>query len=115
MTITGNVIYRSGKPEWTPDEKFSAHVILEDSRGIVFTGNSMCIGQDDGHGKNSPLYGIVAQRLKNCVITNNTLHIGAMRELVADRGGHGDGVVIKDNVGSIYTDGDLAIWGSKLR
>lgn len=112
ITITGNVIYRSGKPEWTSktDELESCHVRLEGSRGIVFSGNSMCVGQDDGGGVNSPFFGIVLHKLKNCVIQGNTLHIGALKQIILDRGGHGEGVLIKDNVGSLLPKPDKSIW-----
>lgn len=112
ITITGNVIYRSGKPEWTSktDEFESCHVRLEDSRGIVFSGNSMCVGQDDGGGVNSPTYGLVLHQLKNCVIQSNTLHIGALKQIILDRGGHGEGVLLKDNVGSLLPDPTKSIW-----
>ena len=112
LTISGNVIYRSGKPEWTSqtDEFQSSHVRLEGARGLVFTGNAMCVGQDDGSGSNSPAYGLVLQGLKNCVIQNNTLHIGALKQIVVDRGGHGEGVLLKDNVGSLLPNPGQSIW-----
>lgn len=114
FTVTGNVIYRSGKPEWTSttDEFESAHVRFETCRGLAFSGNSMCVGQDDGGGSNSPRYGIVLRGLRNSIIKDNTLHIGAMTELVHDLGGHGEGTIVKDNVGSIFRDEGKNIWGS---
>ena len=112
ITLTGNVIYRSGKPEWTSttDEFESCHVRIEDSRGVVFTGNSMCVGMDDGGGVNSPFYGIVLHNLKNCIIQNNSLHIGAIKDIIVDRGDHGEGVLIRDNVGSLLPNPDKSIW-----
>lgn len=115
ITVTGNVIYRSGKPEWTADEETSAHVCFEEAHGLVFSGNSMCVGRDDSGGTNSPLYGMILRGLQNSIIKGNTLHIGAIRELVHDRGGHGAGVVIAENVGSLYSDLDKAIWESAQR
>jgi hypothetical protein len=112
FTITGNVIYRSGKPEWTSDKYDSAHVRFEGAHGLAFVGNSMCVGQDDGGGKNSPDYGIVVRALVNSVIKDNTLHIGALRQLVLDLGEHGDGVVIEHNVGRLFVDGGTSIWAS---
>ncbi len=75
----------------------------------------MCVGQDDGNGINSPEYGIVLHRLKNCIIKDNTLHIGALTQLIADQGEHGEGVIITDNVGGLYTARDKAIWESDQR
>ncbi len=81
FTVTGNIIYRSGKPEWTTDPLDSAHVRFINVRGLTFTGNSMCVGQDDGYkGQFSPMYGIVIEKLTDCVIANNTLHIGALKK-----------------------------------
>ena len=112
FTVTGNVIYRSGKPEWTTDDLASSHVRFEECRGLVFSGNSMCQGQDDGGGKMSPSYGMVLCGLKNSIIKDNTMHIGALKELVKDLGGHGDGTIIKDNVGSLFKDEGKSIWAS---
>ena len=115
ITATGNVIYRSGKPDWTSDDPLdSAHVRLEDTHGLAFTGNSMCVGQDDGGGVNSPQIGIVLRSLANSVVTNNTLHIGAIAELIHDLGGH-DNVVIKDNPGSLLLTPEEPIWVSPQR
>ncbi|MHB9024250.1 MAG: right-handed parallel beta-helix repeat-containing protein [Armatimonadota bacterium] len=112
FTVTGNVIYRSGKPEWTGEGYESAHIRIEGAHGTVCCNNSMCIGQDDGGGSNSPQYGIVVRNLKNCIVANNTLHIGAITELVADLGEHEEGVLIKDNVGSLFIDTGKSIWES---
>ena len=117
MTVTGNVIYRSGKPEWTDqtDAHASTHVRIEGAHGVVFTGNSLCVGQDDGGGVNSPDYGIVLKSLQNSVVTNNTMHIGALKQLMCDLGEHGEGVVIRDNPGSIMLDATKSIWASPQR
>jgi len=113
MTVTGNIIYRSGKPEWTDSGHDSAHVRLEGCHGIVFSGNSMGVGQDDGGGTMSPQYGMVLRALKNSIVKDNALHIGAIKQLVVDLGEHGEGVVIKDNVGSLFVvrEGE-SIWTS---
>lgn len=112
FTVTGNVIYRSGKPEWTTDDLDSTHVRFEECRGLVFTGNSLCLGQDDGGGVMSPSYGIVLRELRNSIVKDNVMHIGALKELMKDLGGHHDGVLIKDNVGSIFKDEGKSIWAS---
>jgi len=36
------------------------------------------------------------------VVMGNTMFIAATRALIEDFGGHGEGVIIKDNVGSLY-------------
>jgi hypothetical protein len=103
IAITGNVIYRSGKPEWgKKDEYDSSHVRFESAKGLVFTGNAMNSGRDDdAKGSYSPDYGIVVRGLENSIVKDNVQQNGALRELVADLGGHGEGVIIKDNVGSL--------------
>jgi hypothetical protein len=49
----------------------------------------------------SPDFGIVMKKLESCVIKDNVQHNGAIKELMVDLGDHGEGVIIKDNVGSI--------------
>jgi hypothetical protein len=64
--------------------------------------NSFAIGQDDGgKGRLSPDFGIVYQGLENCVIANNVLHEGALRQLLVDLGGEHDGVIVRDNPGKL--------------
>ncbi len=107
FAITGNVIFRSGKPEWCPDDEYaSAHVRFEQVDGLVFTGNTMNVGRDDnGKGQFSPRYGIVYSGLGNSIIKDNVLHLGVLKELLVDRGNHRDGVLVKDNVGSVFVPG----------
>ena len=114
--MTGNIIYRSGKPERTgADPLESAQVRLECCHGLTFTGNSMCVGQDDGNGIYSPHYGLVLRNLKNSVVKDNSLHIGALTQLILDLGEHEEGAIIADNPGSLYVDLDKAIWNSAQR
>ncbi len=103
LAATGNVLYRSGKPEWGKSDDFdSAHVRFEHVRGLVFSGNAMNAGRDDGcKGEWSPDYSVVLRALESSVISNNVMHEGSLKELVVDRGGHGDNVIIKDNVGTL--------------
>jgi hypothetical protein len=103
FAITGNFVKRSGKNA-NADADESAQIVLEASSGVTCTGNVLECGRDDGDkGVWSPSCGIVWQGLENCVIANNVLHRGALRELLADRGGHREGVVVKDNPGSLFT------------
>ena len=101
IAITGNFIKRSGKLA-QPDTHDSAQLVLEGGEGITATGNVLQCGRDDGGtGVWSPSFGMILGGLRNCVIANNTLHEGAMKQLMLDLGGHGDGVVIKDNPGVV--------------
>jgi len=69
---------------------------------LVFTGNALNSGRDDeGKGSYSPDYGIVLKGLESSIIKDNVQHNGAIKKLVVDLGEHGEGVIIKDNVGSL--------------
>jgi hypothetical protein len=103
ITVTGNVIYRSGKPEWGQQDQYdSSHVRLESVKGLAFIGNALNSGRDDGgKGGYSPDYGIVMKNLESSIVKDNVQHLGAMKQMIVDLGGHGEGVIIKDNVGSL--------------
>ncbi len=102
MTVTGNYFKRSGKRADATSHD-SCQVFMEGAEGVTCVGNNLHAGRDDdGKGVWSPAYGIVCKSLQNCVIANNVLHNGALRQLIADQGGHGEGVVLKDNPGSLF-------------
>jgi hypothetical protein len=106
FTITGNFFKRSGKLA-NPDSHDCSQMLLDGSRGVTCTGNNFQCGRDDGNtGVRSPSYGIVYQGLEDCVVTNNVLYEGALRQLLFDAGGHGEGVVIRDNPGRLFAAGD---------
>jgi len=118
-TLTGNVIWRSGNPDWgckDDDPYESCHIRLEGAHGFAVTSNSMNAAKDyrgsmnsatefEGRGEYSPDYGMVLQGLTNTVVRDNVLHQAALKECVVDLGGHGEGVIIKDNPGSIFVPG----------
>jgi len=102
ITITGNFFKRSGKVA-NPDSYDSSQIYMEGATGVTCVGNSIWSGRDDGNeGVWSPSYGIVYQGLENCVIRNNTLHDGALRQLMVDLGGHGEGVSVGENPGRLF-------------
>jgi len=102
MSITGNFLKRSGK-DAPLDSHDSAQLRMEGARGVTFVGNNLQVGRDDGgQGRYSPSYGIVYGDLQNCVIANNVLHDGALKQLLTDLGGRREGVVVKDNPGSLF-------------
>lgn len=103
LSVTGNVIYRSAKPDWgLTSELDSAHARFEFVKGLVFTGNAMHSGRDDNaKGQYSPDYGIVAKGLEYSVVRNNVLFEGALKQIVKDLGEHGKDVLFNDNVGSL--------------
>jgi hypothetical protein len=102
MTLTGNYFKRSGK--WADQASYdSCDLFIEGAEGVACVGNNFLAGQDDGPtGAWSPAYGIVCKNMENCVIANNVMHHGALKQLIVDLGGHGEGVVIKDNPGSLF-------------
>jgi hypothetical protein len=101
FTITGNFIKRSGKLA-DPESHDSAQILLDGSQGVTCVGNSLQSGRDDGGGGPlSPSYGIVYKGLQNCVIRDNVLHDGALRQLLLDLGEQGEGVVVGDNPGRL--------------
>jgi hypothetical protein len=103
ISITGNFIKRSGK--FADQASYdSSQIFLDQAQGVAVIGNTLESGRDDGNtGTYSPAYGIVYQGLEDCVISNNVLHQGALRQLVADLGQNQDGVVVKDNPGKLFT------------
>lgn len=114
ISAVGNVIYRSGRPEWCPtgDPHASCQARFEGCSGLVFSGNSLNVSMDDrGHGQLSPRFGIVLRRLASSVIKDNVMHCGALERLVEDLGDHGDGVVVADNVGTLFTPGRTPLSG----
>jgi len=101
ITVSGNFVKRSGKTA-QPDTHDSSQIRLEGVRGITCTANNLQVGRDDGgEGVWSPSYGIVYKELDHCVISNNVLHDGALKQLLLDLGGHGEGAVVKDNPGCL--------------
>jgi len=103
IAVTGNVVYRSGKPDWGKNDDYdSSHVRIEGAKGLTFVGNALNSGRDDGgKGGYSPDYGMVLKGLESSVVKDNVSFNGALKELVVDLGEHGEGVIIKDNVGSL--------------
>lgn len=104
IAVTGNVIYRSGKPEWGKNGIHdSAHARLDTVQGLVFTGNTLNAGGDDGgKGEWSPDYAIVVRRLENSMVKDNVMHNGALKELVVDCGEHGVNAIVRDNIGTLW-------------
>jgi len=101
MSVTGNFVKRSGKSA-KPGTHDSSQIRLEGARGVTCCANNLQVGRDDNNsGVWSPSYGIVYKELQHCVVGNNVLHDGALQQLMVDLGGHGEGVVVKDNPGCL--------------
>ena len=105
VTITGNFIKRSGKTAREGSHE-SSQVFMDGCQGVTCVGNSFWSGRDDGDaGVYTPSYGIVYSGLRNCIIRENVLHDGALKALLLDLGGHGEGVVVGDNPGRLFAAG----------
>jgi Pectate lyase superfamily protein len=104
VTLTGNFIKRSGKLADTASHD-SAQVLLEECEGVTCIGNTLQAGRDDGGtGVWSPAYGIIHHGLRNCIVKDNVLHDGAIKQLMLDMGAGTEGVVVADNPGRLFTD-----------
>ena len=102
ITITGNFIKRSGKLV-SADSHDSSQILIDGAEGVTCIGNCIQSGRDDGNaGIYSPSYGIVYQGLQNCVMRDNVMHDGALKQLMLDLGGHRDGVIVSDNPGRVF-------------
>lgn len=104
ITISGNLIRRNGTHRPGDVSPENAHVRLDRVRGLVFGGNVLVAGIDDlGEGLMSPAHAFVLSNLQDCVISGNTLVDGATQSLFLNQGEPGEGVVIRDNPGSVAT------------
>jgi hypothetical protein len=109
VNATGNIFFRNGKPERCGNAPYdSSQIRCFDTQGLVLTGNICEVGRDDpnnGPSENlSPEDGIVIGRLDCAVIKDNVLHKGYQKEMLVDLGSHGDQVIIKDNIGTPYSE-----------
>lgn len=107
ISVTGNTISRSGK-DAEPGSDRDCHLYINGATGITVTGNSFIVWKDDGpNGRVSPWYGIIVENMSDSVIANNVMMMGAVKELIVDRGGHYRNVIIKDNPGTAMPE---SVW-----
>ncbi len=102
VSVTGNLIYRSGKPKDVPfDEEYdSAHIRMTKADNIVISGNTFRIGRDDGGvGTWSPDYGIVVKDCNHCIVRDNVWHRGCIKEGIVTLGDNPD-TTVEGNIGS---------------
>lgn len=100
-TISGNLFRRSGKPREVPfeNEYESCHVYLSNCENLVVSGNSCKAGIDDGGvGVLSPDYSFVLKDLHSCVVKDNVMRGGYVKEAIVELGDNSDNNIIKDNV-----------------
>ncbi len=104
IAISGNFIKRSGKLADAGSHD-SAQILLEECEGVTCIGNTLQAGRDDGPtGVWSPAYGSIHHGLRNCIVKDNVLHDGAIKQLMLDMGAGTEGVVVADNPGRLFTD-----------
>lgn len=102
VTVTGNIFRRSGA--WA-DKKFenpedSCHLRMTNCANIVVNANTMRVGRNDGGGGVlSPEYGMVLRSNQSCVVKDNTMMTGALKQLIV--GDNNQTCLIKDNIGSL--------------
>ena len=104
ITVTGNNFVRSGK-DAEPCSDADCHIFIRRAAGITVSANTFNIWKDDGrNGRISPFYGIITEECAHCAICGNVLLPGAVKELILDRGGHGEGMVIENNTGAVLPE-----------
>lgn len=104
VSVTGNLIYRSGKPKDVPfDEVYdSAHVRMTKADNIVLTGNTFRIGRDDGGvGTWSPDYTIVMKNCNHCIVRDNVWHRSSIKDGIVMLGDNPE-VECDHNIGSTW-------------
>ena len=100
VSVTGNLIYRSGKPKSVPfDEEYdSAHVRMTKADNVVLTGNTFRLGCDDGGvGVWSPSYCVVIKDCKQCIVRDNVWNRGSIEH----------GIVLLGENSEVATDGNI--------
>ncbi|MBQ2677166.1 MAG: hypothetical protein IJF54_07200 [Clostridia bacterium] len=106
VTVTGNIFRRSGAYEEGKEfdnEDMCSHVIMENCSGTVVTGNTVRAGVNDGGvGVLTPYYSFIISDCKNCIVKDNTLNNGAIRENMVLRGDNST-CIIDENIGSLAT------------
>lgn len=103
VTVTGNIFRRSGAKR-NPLERFSSqdmscHMHMKNCSNVVVTGNSMKIGRDDNNaGVVSPDYSFIIEDCTECIVKDNVMDYGAIKENMVLRGDL-ESCVIEGNIG----------------
>lgn len=109
VSVTGNVIYRSGKPYEDEVHGYlefenpydSSHIRITNGDGIVVSGNSFRVGQDDDEkGYYSPDYVAVIRKSRYCIIKDNTWFYGCTKAGFLEKDENLN-VEISGNLGSV--------------
>jgi polygalacturonase len=104
-TFTGNVFRRNGKEASKVMEGLdeSCQMLIQSCRGITVTGNSGAVGRDDGgRGVYTPNYAFWLRDNTCSIITANAFSRGYLKEMILDKGGNREDVLINNNIGSVF-------------
>ena len=102
--FTGNVFRRNGKDAKDVQEGLeeSCQMLIQSCRGITVTGNAGAAGRDDNNqGVYTPNYAFWLKDNACSVITANAFSRGYLKEMVLDKGGNKEDLLINNNVGSV--------------
>ncbi|MCQ2431695.1 MAG: right-handed parallel beta-helix repeat-containing protein [Clostridia bacterium] len=107
ISVTGNLIYRSGKPYEDADRNplpfedpyDNAHIRMTNCQNATITGNTFRLGRDDnGVGVFSPAFTVVMKNCHHCAVRSNSWGGGCLQEGFVDLGGCHD-MTVGDNIG----------------
>lgn len=101
-TITGNIFRRSGAytDVCHSDEFDNCHVKLQNCSDVTMLGNTMRVGKNDGGGGVlSPDYGFIIRNCHECIIKDNTMMTGALKELIIAE--DNKNCIIRNNIGTL--------------
>lgn len=102
VAVIGNVFRRSGAylTQRPKDNLKCCHVVFKKCSDLTFVGNTMRVGRNDGGGGVlSPDYGILAENCRGCIVKNNTMMNGALKELIIEN--KNENCLIMENVGTL--------------
>lgn len=104
VSITGNVFRRSGAyVDIRPEDDKCCHVKLVNCSDLTLTGNTMRVGKNDGgSGVLSPDFGMIIEKCNTCIIKNNTMANGALKELLIER--NNEECFISENIGKLANE-----------
>ena len=101
VAITGNVFRRSGA--YVDDKSETdkcCHIKLVNCSDLTLTGNTMRVGKNDGGGGVlSPDYGMIIDRCNACIVKNNTMANGALKNLLIEK--DNKECIIDENIGKL--------------
>lgn len=102
VTLTGNIFRRSGAyiDKAFEDPYDNCHVKLQNCSNLTVIGNTMRVGRNDGGGGVlSPDYGMIIRDCHECIVKDNTMMTGALKELIVENGNKNS--QIENNIGTL--------------